>query len=141
MNRNKCNDVDEKIIPYMDNTDCIYVYQDDDATFKKTEIDYAIDIHGNYMDTAMHIIYTDSPHTSCDAQSSLKHFLDNPFKIPPPQSPPLLKPPIITMALLQSSASFATTSSYDCDKELDGIKSHNFDIGMEIASDDDVSDA
>ena len=50
MNRNKCNDVDENIIPYINNTAYVYGSQNDSTTFKETEIDYATDIHGNYMD-------------------------------------------------------------------------------------------
>ena len=60
---------------------------------------------------------------------------------PQPQPQPLLKPPIIPMFLLKSSFSFTTISSYEYDDKLDGPKSHHFDAGNKIASDDDALDA
>ena len=129
MNRDKCNGVNGNIISSANDTDYSYGSQDDNTTFKKTDIDYTKDVHSDYMDTVMHIIYLDS-YTPCDTQRTLRHGKDNPLKMLPPKPKPQLplKPPIMPMALLQSSASFSTTSSYDCGDELDGTKIHHFDI-------------
>ena len=59
MNRNKCNDANEEIVSYMDDTNNFYGPQDNNTIFKKTEIEYTTYVHGNYMDEAMHIIYVD----------------------------------------------------------------------------------
>ena len=59
INCKKCNDIGEKIISSMNYTDYSYRSQDHTTNFKETEIDYAINIHGNYMDVVMNIIYVD----------------------------------------------------------------------------------
>ena len=45
------------------------------------------------------------------------------------------------MFLLQSSASFAAITSYDCDDSLNYVKFRHFDAGGKIAPNDDKSDA
>ena len=79
----------------------------------------------------------DSLHTLCDTPGSLKHVATTSIST----SAKATNYTNDTNGSATIFSSFATTSAYDCNDELDTAKSHYFDAGEEIASDDDASDA